>query len=358
MKFFDSKYFVNTCDLNLDYSEAIQTKIEIAAEGMLVHETLRRFATAIGIGSEWEINYDKVIAEWTPVEDLVAQVDARLPIEQGGPDTVNYFRVYFHPDTESFLMLREFGESNYSNYGLYIPLDVNHEGVFHQLVQEGYYLWQEQDDEDTTPVFGMLVVTQSGFDISYVELKPTDIDLELHYGKGFTDISNQIVEYTSREDGNGLIILHGVPGTGKTSYIRWLSGQAERPFVYIPTEVVHQLSSTTFAAFLMQNTGLTFVLEDAETILMAREDGQSNNQVASILNMTDGILGDIFNSQFICTFNTDISKVDKALLRPGRLLISHDFKPLSVDDSNTLLKHLGKDRLVREPATLALLMND
>ena len=54
------------------------------------------------------------------------------------------------------------------------------------------------------------------------------------------------------------------------------------------------------------------MIEDAENILIDREAGGSS-AVSALLNLTDGLLSDCLNIQIICTFNTDLSKLDRAL---------------------------------------------
>jgi len=74
------------------------------------------------------------------------------------------------------------------------------------------------------------------------------------------------------------------------------------------------------------------------------------------LNMTDGILNDILGVTVIATFNTSISNIDPALLRPGRLIARKQFKPLTFSDGEKLSKALGvKNPLLESdyPATLA-----
>jgi ATP-dependent 26S proteasome regulatory subunit len=50
-------------------------------------------------------------------------------------------------------------------------------------------------------------------------------------------------------------------------------------------------------------------------------------------------------------------KIDQALLRKGRLIAEHKFSKLSVEESNSLLKHLKKDHEVTEGMTLADIYN-
>jgi hypothetical protein len=52
--------------------------------------------------------------------------------------------------------------------------------------------------------------------------------------------------------------------------------------------------------------------------------------------LTDGILSDVVGIQVICTFNTNIQKIDKALLRSGRLIDEYKFDYLQEDKVKAL----------------------
>jgi len=55
--------------------------------------------------------------------------------------------------------------------------------------------------------------------------------------------------------------------------------------------------------------------------------------------------------QVIATFNTDLSNIDEALLRPERLIARKEFKKLSLEDSKKLGSLLGLE--VDKGCTLA-----
>jgi SpoVK/Ycf46/Vps4 family AAA+-type ATPase len=71
------------------------------------------------------------------------------------------------------------------------------------------------------------------------------------------------------------------------------------------------------------------LIEDAEPLLEIRgsADGRSTG-ISNLLNMTDGLLNDILGLTVIATFNTQLSKIDPALLRPQRLIARKEFKKL------------------------------
>ena len=72
-----------------------------------------------------------------------------------------------------------------------------------------------------------------------------------------------------------------------------------------------------------------------------------------LLNLTDGIIGDVLNIKLICTFNTSLSNIDKALLRKGRLSLKYEFKKLAKEKCRKLLN----DYTINEDMSLADLYN-
>ena len=107
--------------------------------------------------------------------------------------------------------------------------------------------------------------------------------------------------------------------TGKTSYIRYLTSLIDKKMIYIPPEYAHKIASPDFLTLLIANPNSILIIEDAENIVEER-DGYRNASVANLLNVADGLLSDCLNIQILCTFNAHISKIDKALLRKGRLI--------------------------------------
>ena len=69
-------------------------------------------------------------------------------------------------------------------------------------------------------------------------------------------------------------------------------------------------------------------------------------------NLTDGILGDCLSIQIITTFNMKREKIDQTLLRKGRLIAEHKFENLSVEESDKIFNHLGKDYINDKPMSL------
>ena len=64
-------------------------------------------------------------------------------------------------------------------------------------------------------------------------------------------------------------------------------------------------------------------------------------------------MGSSLNVQIICTFNSPVAMVDGALLRKGRLIAQYEFGRLSVARAQRLSNHLGFDKTIDRPMTLA-----
>jgi hypothetical protein len=117
----------------------------------------------------------------------------------------------------------------------------------------------------------------------------------------------------------------------------------------MPPNMVDHLTDPVFMTFLSseirewssEGSFCVLLIEDAEPLLAKRQEGVRIQGVTNLLNMTDGLLNDMLNLQIICTFNVDVEKLDKALLRPGRLIARKEFGALPEFEANLLGSRLG-----------------
>lgn len=121
-----------------------------------------------------------------------------------------------------------------------------------------------------------------------------------------------------------LVILDGPPGTGKTHLVQSLIGEMKAASLVLPPSMIQYLGKPDLIPALedlwtAEKKPIVLIVEDADEMLQNREkDNQS--AIASTLNLTDGILGRLFDIRIIATSNIQIDNIDPALLRPGRLL--------------------------------------
>lgn len=221
---------------------------------------------------------------------------------------------------------------------------------------EGIYEHKYQHEDNQTHIY-LIQSGLGGLHTERVEILPPEIDLELHYNDDFLPVHQRLVNLLAQPKSKGLILLHGEPGTGKTTYIKYLSALVKKDMLILPPYMTNYLTSPEIIPFLLDNRDSILVIEDAERILQAREAGGDTNSVSNILNLTDGLLADCMHIQVIATFNANKSLLDKALLRKGRLMVDYAFGKLTANKANALLEQLGQTYRTKDPMTLADIFN-
>lgn len=182
-----------------------------------------------------------------------------------------------------------------------------------------------------------------------------------YYNVDFPKFHKKMEGFIKSRKNSALCLLFGDVGTGKTTYLRkYMADNPKKDFIYVPVSMVGTLSSPAFMDFLGQNEDVVLILEDAEKVVAQRGSGQSDEcAVSNLLQMTDGILNDIFKTKIIITFNCEIEKIDPALTRNGRLFASYEFKNLTKARAVKLAKKLKKDHTkIKGDKSLADIFND
>lgn len=202
----------------------------------------------------------------------------------------------------------------------------------------------------------IITVSNGSLELKTINITPTELDLDLYYNDDFKAVDATIKERLSKEKDKGIVLLHGLPGTGKTTYLRHLIGSLKKKVMFVSPSVASNLMNPEFMDLLIDNPNSVLVIEDAENIIMDRRFS-SQSSVSNLLNISDGLLSDCLNVQIICTFNSELSFVDNALMRKGRLIAKYEFGKLDVIKANKLSNHLGLLNEITKPLTLAEITN-
>ncbi|RYY62050.1 MAG: ATP-binding protein [Chitinophagaceae bacterium] len=195
-------------------------------------------------------------------------------------------------------------------------------------------------------------MTKNGLVLKPVQVKPTDLDLALYYNDDFMEVDDLIRKRLGQSGDKGIVLLHGLPGTGKTTYLRYLVGRISKRILFVSASVAENLMDPAFMDLLLDHPNSVLVIEDAESVMMDRKLN-SGSSVSNLLNLSDGLVSDCISVQVVCTFNSSLNLIDPALLRKGRMIARYEFGKLTADKAQKLSDSLGFSKEINEPMTLA-----
>jgi len=203
---------------------------------------------------------------------------------------------------------------------------------------------------------GLIQMSYGTLNVKFVEYRPYKLEITPFLGEEIATLKKEMLQSFKDETKSGLYLIHGKPGTGKTSFLKEMLNETDKQALFIPPSVAGELGNPNLISLLMDHPSSILIIEDAETVLMKRK-ADNSDAVSSLLNLTDGFPSDILNLNIICTFNTDIGDIDPALLRKGRLRAIREFKALDVEHSRKLADKIGSDVEVNREMTVAEVCN-
>ena len=236
--------------------------------------------------------------------------------------------------------------------------EILHDGLNPELVKTITELCgQFKERQRREPLeINLIVQGRNKLELKAKEIKRTKLDIDLFYEDDFKETDEVIRRRLNKKNDKGIVLLHGLPGTGKTTYLRYLIGKIKKRVLFLSPGIADNLMNPDFIEMLINNPNTVVVIEDAENIIMDRRYNSSSS-VSNLLNISDGILADFLNVQLICTFNNSLTLVDSALMRKGRLIAKYEFGKLSVAKAQRLSNHLGLNGNINQPMTIAEIAN-
>ena len=206
--------------------------------------------------------------------------------------------------------------------------------------------WFEISEKPSKVEFGIAAIVPSNcVYTTWYDYNAINIDISENYNDDIPyDKMCEILE----NDKSSLMLFYGDPGTGKSSLIKhFISTYDNKEFVFMDGSLLKHASKEKLMAYFLENQNTIFILEDCEEALVSRNHSY-NPVMPVLLNLTDGIIGDVLGIKLICTFNTSLNNIDKALLRKGRLSLKYEFKKLNSKKASKLLGRECGDMLLSD----------
>ncbi len=292
------------------------------SQGRLAHRLTLHSSVA-------ELNDDEIQEHYHALESLISRLQG-VPIYRGSRYSSSSGKARFTKRVfqvgQNHLEAELMTSNGFSRSQRSIQVDIT--GHLYQEVEEimaTLLPWvRERPAIQTTSQVYTLVQVQD--EVVIRSLGKTEVDMEPgNYDPDVVARYQHITKCLSSAEPCGRFCLFdGPPGTGKSYLIRSLISTLDAVFILIPSTMIGALSGPslmpTFLKAKANKKPLVLVLEDADMALVSRKVSRGNSAaLAEILNLSDGLIGEMLDLRIIATTNAERIELDPAVTRPGRM---------------------------------------